>query len=103
MAVSLVHCNKLCSIILTSFLSDEHDDGVLHETLNCIKALCTCPSATAALDVISVPIFTKLLSTLFDPERKGPFDYGTRTIIMGLLFTYVSSATGEQRYCRALT
>lgn len=46
-------------------------------------------------------LFPALLHMLFDPEKKGPSEFTTRTIIMSILFTYVQSASPRERVGRA--
>lgn len=72
--------------------SEEHEDQLLHETLLCLKALCTTSTALQKLSTIEKPLFTALLSMLFDPENKGPSEFTTRSIILHLLFAHLSSA-----------
>lgn len=40
---------------------------------------------------------------LFDPEKKGPSEFTTRDIVISILFTYIRSATLEERVSRAKT
>jgi len=38
---------------------------------------------------------------LFDPEKKGPSEFTTRNIVTSVLFTYIESASPEERISRA--
>lgn len=40
---------------------------------------------------------------LFDPEKKGPSEFTTRSIITSVLFTYIQSASPQDRHIRAKT
>lgn len=40
---------------------------------------------------------------IFDPERKGPSEFTTRSIITSVLLTYIQSGTPEERVTRAQT
>ncbi|PKS11485.1 hypothetical protein jhhlp_003249 [Lomentospora prolificans] len=82
---------------------EEHEDALLHETLLCLKALCTTALALQYLHSIQASLFPKLLHMLFDPEKKGPSEFTTRNIIISILFTYIESATGHERISRAKT
>ncbi|KJX96139.1 GTPase-binding protein rid1 [Zymoseptoria brevis] len=72
---------------------EEHEDQLLHETLLCLKGLCTTERAMAELDQVADDLFPALLAMLFDDEKKGPAEYSTRTIIINILFTFLSTAT----------
>jgi hypothetical protein len=71
---------------------EEHEDALLHETLLCLKGLCTTSLALQRLAEIEAELFPKLLAMLFDEERKGPSDFSTRSIIISLLFAYLSAS-----------
>lgn len=64
---------------------EEHEDQLLHETLLCLKGLCTTERAMAELDQVADTLFPALLGMLFDDEKKGPAEYTTRTIIINVL------------------
>lgn len=70
---------------------------LLHEALLCLKGLCTTARALAKLDELKDPFFQELVNMLFDDERRGPAEYGTRGIITFLFFTHLSSAKSHQR------
>lgn len=74
---------------------------LLHETLLCLKGLCTTERALAKLDELQDPLFPELLKMLFDEERRGPSEYGTRINVTLLLFTHLSSAPAGQLLNRA--
>lgn len=64
---------------------EEHEDQLLHETLLCLKGLCTTERAMSELDQVADALFPALLMMLFDDEKKGPAEYSTRTIIINVL------------------
>ncbi|KAL5340496.1 armadillo-type protein [Aspergillus crustosus] len=70
---------------------EEHEDNLLHETLLCLKALCTTSVALQRLTSIEGELFPALLSMLFDKEKKGPSEFTTRGIIINLIFTQLST------------
>jgi hypothetical protein len=72
---------------------EEHEDTLLHETLLCLKALCTTSLALQRLTDIRDQLFPTLLGMLFDEERKGPSEFSTRNIIVSLLFVHLSEAS----------
>ncbi|KAI1106596.1 armadillo-type protein [Jackrogersella minutella] len=80
---------------------EEHEDTLLHETLLCLKALCTIALALQYLHSIQGTLFPALLHMIFDPERKGPSEFTTRNIITSVLFTYIQSAPPADRSIRA--
>jgi hypothetical protein len=82
---------------------EEHEDALLHETLLCLKALCTTDLALEYLNSIQDDLFRKLLHMLFDPEKKGPSEFTTRNIITSVLFRYMQSAPPQAREARAKT
>ena len=71
---------------------EEHEDNLLHETLLCMKGLCTTSLAVRRMEVVQDEFFPTLLAMLFDEERKGPSEFSTRGVIMSLLFAYLSAA-----------
>ncbi|KAI1880674.1 hypothetical protein JX265_000914 [Neoarthrinium moseri] len=82
---------------------EEHEDALLHENLLCLKALCTTGLAMQQLHSIQGSLFPALLHLIFDPEKKGPSEFTTRNIITSVLFTYIQSASPEDRIVRART
>ena len=70
---------------------EEHEDNLLHETLLCLKALCTTDLAQERFAKIADEFFPALLKMLFDPERKGPAEFSTRGVIISLLFAHLSA------------
>lgn len=76
---------------------------LMHETLLCLKALCTTSLALDQLSAIQPTLFPVLLAMLFDGEKKGPSEFTTRNIITSLLFTYLSTAPPADRPARART
>ncbi|KAI8626496.1 armadillo-type protein [Xylariaceae sp. FL1651] len=82
---------------------EEHEDALLHENLLCLKALCTTALALQYLHSIQATLFPALLHMLFDPEKKGPSEFTTRSIITSVLFTYIQSASPQDRPIRAKT
>ncbi|KAL4948897.1 armadillo-type protein [Aspergillus filifer] len=86
---------------------EEHEDNLLHETLLCLKALCTTSVALQRLTDIEAELFPALLSMLFDKEKKGPSEFTTRGIIITLIFTQLSTAVSTEdaaaRTARLLT
>lgn len=70
---------------------EEHEDTLLHETLSCLKALSTTSLALASLTEIHTVLFPTLLGLLYSEEKKGPSEFATRTLIVGLLSTYLSN------------
>lgn len=75
----------LLSRIMAVEWREEHEDALLHETLNCLKGLCTTERAMAELNKVADELFPALMAMLFDDEKKGPAEYATRTIITSLL------------------
>lgn len=71
---------------------EEHEDALLHETLLCLKAMCTTDLALERLSDIQSSLFPALLHMLFDEEKKGPSEFNTRGIVMWLLLRYLSAA-----------
>lgn len=75
---------------------EEHEDNLLHETLLCLKALCTTSVALQRLTAVESELFPALLSMLFDKEKKGPSEFTTRGIIINLIFTQLSTAVSTE-------
>ncbi|KIX05197.1 uncharacterized protein Z518_06069 [Rhinocladiella mackenziei CBS 650.93] len=73
---------------------EEHEDNLLHETLLCLKGLCTTSLALQRLRQVEKEFFSALLGMLFDPERKGPSEFNTRGVIISLLFAHLSAVVG---------
>ena len=82
---------------------EDHEDTLLHETLLCLKALCTTSLALHHLSSIQSTLFPALLAMLFDEEKKGPSEFSTRCIIISLLFTYLSTSPPDLLASRART
>ena len=83
---------------------EEHEDNLLHETLLCLKALCTTELALEKFAEIEDEFFPTILSMLFDPERKGPSEFSTRGVITSLLYAHLcakQTATPIQLEARA--
>lgn len=74
---------------------EEHEDQLLHESLLCLKGLCTTERALAELGKVADSLFPALLGMLFDDEKKGPAEYTTRTVIINVLFNFLAAATGN--------
>ncbi|KAL1297203.1 hypothetical protein AAFC00_004773 [Neodothiora populina] len=72
---------------------EEHEDQLLHETLLCLKGLCTTEVALAKLEDVADTLFTSLLALLFDEEKKGPSEFNTRGIIINVIFAHLSAAS----------
>ncbi|KAL2866631.1 uncharacterized protein BJX67DRAFT_355355 [Aspergillus lucknowensis] len=75
---------------------EEHEDNLLHETLLCLKALCTTSVALQHLTKIEAELFPALLSMLFDKDKKGPSEFTTRGIIINIIFTQLSTAVSTE-------
>lgn len=71
--------------MLNLYPREEHEDTLLHESLLCLKALCTTKIALQKLCEIESTLFPALLAMLFDEEHKGPSEFTTRGLIMSLL------------------
>ncbi|KAK4198579.1 armadillo-type protein [Triangularia verruculosa] len=83
---------------------EEHEDALLHEVLLCLKALCTTSLALVYLHAIHSTLFPSLLHLIFDPEKKGPSEFTTRSIITSILFTYIqASPTPADKIARSQT
>jgi hypothetical protein len=65
--------------------SEGHEDALLHETLLCLKGLCTTDLALRKLQDFESTLFPALLAMLFDDEHKGPSEFTTRGIVINLL------------------
>ncbi|KAK5677166.1 hypothetical protein LTS10_010355 [Elasticomyces elasticus] len=72
---------------------EEHEDQLFHETLLCLKGVCTTELAMVELGKCADSLFPALLGCLFDEEKKGPAEYATRTVIVNVLFNFLASAT----------
>jgi hypothetical protein len=70
---------------------EEHEDSLLHETLLCLKGLCTTDLAQERFAKIADEFFPKVLKMLFDPERKGPAEFVTRGVIISLVYAHLST------------
>lgn len=68
---------------------EEHEDQLLHETLLCLKGLCTTERAMGELEKVADELFPALIGMLFDDEKKGPAEYTTRTIIITVLCEFM--------------
>ncbi len=84
-----------------TFHREEHEDALLHENLLCLKALCTTALALQYLHSIHETLFPALLHMIFDPEKKGPSEFTTRSIITSVLLTYIEAAPPQERVVRA--
>ncbi|WPH02219.1 Hypothetical protein R9X50_00507500 [Acrodontium crateriforme] len=71
---------------------EEHEDQLLHETLLCLKGLCTTERAMLELEKVADELFPALLGMLFGDEKKGPAEYSTRTVILNVLFNHLAAA-----------
>jgi hypothetical protein len=69
---------------------EEHEDQLLHETLLCLKGLCTTERAMGELAKVADELFPALMAMLFDDEKKGPAEYTTRTIVINVLCEFYS-------------
>lgn len=76
---------------------EEHEDNLLHETLLCLKGLCTTSLALQRFEQVQAEFFPALLRMLFDPERKGPSEFNTRGVIVSLLFAHLSAVAGSDQ------
>ena len=75
---------------------EDHEDQLLHETLLCLKGLCTTNAALEKLSNIAPTLFPSLLGMIFDEEKKGPAEFTTRGIITSILFAYLSGASRSE-------
>lgn len=64
---------------------EDHEDQLLHETLLCLKGLCTTDYALQTLDDMADRLLPPLLHLVFDEERKGPSEFSTRGIIFSII------------------
>lgn len=62
---------------------------MLHETLLCLKGLCTTALALRKLCDFERELFPALLGMLFDEEHKGPSEFTTRTIIINIICEWI--------------
>jgi hypothetical protein len=76
---------------------EEHEDQLLHESLLCLKALCTTDIALQKLCEVEQTLFPALLGMIFDPEHKGPSEYTTRGIIINILLAHLTAAVNDPR------
>ncbi|KAK5174302.1 uncharacterized protein LTR77_001382 [Saxophila tyrrhenica] len=74
---------------------EEHEDQLLHETLLCLKGLCTTERAMEELEKVADKLFPALIGMLFDEDKKGPAEYGTRAIVITVLFNHLAAAMGS--------
>lgn len=82
---------------------EEHEDQLLHETLLCLKGLCTTALARSHLDMVQAQLFPALIHLIFDEEKKGPSEFTTRKLITDILWTYLELSPLDQRQKRAET
>ncbi|KAL8633349.1 hypothetical protein Q9189_000884 [Teloschistes chrysophthalmus] len=80
---------------------EEHEDTLLHETLLCLKAMCTTSVALDQLSKMAPDLFPTLLGMLFDEERKGPSEFATRHMVISLLFIHLRTASPADSEARA--
>ncbi|TGZ78706.1 hypothetical protein EX30DRAFT_383376 [Ascodesmis nigricans] len=80
---------------------EDHEDALYHELLLCLKGLCTTSLALQKLAEMASLIFPRLLTNLFDEDKKGPAEFTTRGIIISLLFMHLSTAPTSSRPLRA--
>lgn len=78
---------------------EEHEDQLLHETLLCLKGLCTTERAMTELEKIADELFPALLAMLFDDEKKGPAEYTTRTVIITVLCESIMRCSSKLLLC----
>lgn len=77
---------------------EEHEDQLLHETLLCLKGLCTTEVALKKLDEMADTLFPSLLAMLFDEEKKGPSEFSTRGVIVNVLCKLCYSKSVSDTY-----
>ncbi|KAF1992024.1 hypothetical protein K402DRAFT_459223 [Aulographum hederae CBS 113979] len=82
---------------------EEHEDNLLHESLLCLKGLCTTDLALQQLEQIQTTLFPALLRMLFDDEHKGPSEFTTRGVIMNVIFMHLEAASPAELPGRART
>ncbi|KAL8825746.1 MAG: hypothetical protein Q9170_007677, partial [Blastenia crenularia] len=80
---------------------EEHEDTLLHETLLCLKAMCTTSVALESLSGLAPTLFPTLLNMLFDEQRKGPNEFMTRNVVISLLFIHLTAASPADHETRA--
>lgn len=93
MEVCAFHVSLLTASRADELYREDHEDNLLHETLLCMKALCTTSVALERLTEVEGDLFPALLKMLFDEEKKGPSEFTTRGVIINLLFTQLSTAS----------
>ncbi|KAF2401039.1 hypothetical protein EJ06DRAFT_476510 [Trichodelitschia bisporula] len=71
---------------------EDHEDHLLHETLLCLKGLCTTSIGLTHLQTMESTLFPALLAMLFDPEHKGPSEFTTRGLIITILLAHLTAA-----------
>lgn len=75
---------------------EDHEDSLLHETLLCLKALSTTNLAMQRLAEMESDFLPALLKMLFDPERKGPAEFSTRSLVIQLIFAHLRATIHEE-------
>jgi hypothetical protein len=70
---------------------EEHEDQLLHEALLCLKGVCTTERAMSEFEKVADSLFPALIGMLFDDEKKGPAEYGTRGIVITVLCESIST------------
>lgn len=80
---------------------EEHEDTLLHETLLCLKAMCTTSLALEQLSRVAPTLFPTLLHMLFDEQRKGPSEFSTRNVVISLLLIHLTAASPSSYERRA--
>ena len=74
---------------------EDHEDQLLHETLLCLKGLCTTDKALDELCKFADNLLPALLGMLFDEERKGPAEYTTRAVVITSLMSVWHDSTSS--------
>ena len=92
-------------MLLTNIIREDHEDLLLHNTLNCLKALLTTSLAMTHLHNIQSRLFPALLALLFSSgeSKKGPAEFTTRNLIMSLFFAYLSASPSPNRAATLLS
>lgn len=80
---------------------EDHEDSIYHELLLCLKGLCTTSLALQKLAEMGSTIFPRLITNLFDEEKKGPAEFTTRCLIISLLYMHLSTSPTSSRPLRA--
>lgn len=75
---------------------EDHEDSLLHEILLCLKALSTTKLAMQRLADMESDLLPALLKMLFDPERKGPAEFSTRSLVIQLVFAHLQATIDEE-------